>query len=210
MAWHQFFLIAGAHFCALLSPGPDFFLIVRYALVQGAAAAALASLGIALANGVFIVLAICGVSLLRSHAMLHALLYWGGCAYLAWLGLRFWRAATPDLAVAASGTAGAAHGRLSVCTLLLTGFLSGILNPKNALFYLALFTLMVGRHTLLFWQGLCGIWMFLVVLAWDCAISLAVGQPRLMARFSRHLAIVHRSSALLLWLVSGGMLLNGL
>lgn len=36
--WQQFLVIAGAHFLALLSPGPDFFLIVRSAVINGARA----------------------------------------------------------------------------------------------------------------------------------------------------------------------------
>lgn len=41
--WQQFLVIAGAHFLALLSPGPDFFLIVRSAVVNGARVASGAS-----------------------------------------------------------------------------------------------------------------------------------------------------------------------
>ena len=50
--WQQFLIIAGAHFLALLSPGPDFFLIVRSAVVNGARVASGVCVGIALANGV--------------------------------------------------------------------------------------------------------------------------------------------------------------
>src|SRR5690606_2468225 len=33
--WQLFAVVAGAHFLALLSPGPDFFLIIRSALLHG-------------------------------------------------------------------------------------------------------------------------------------------------------------------------------
>lgn len=200
MDWHRFALIAGAHFLALLSPGPDFFLIVRYALVQGVRAGALASLGIALANGLFIVAAIAGLTLLRDQPVLYAMLYWGGCGYLAWLGWRFWRAGQPGL-----GTRAAARpaGRVE---LIVTGFLSGALNPKNALFYLALFSLMLGRDSAPAWQFGCGLWMFAVVLGWDCAVAWAAGHPRAMAAFAGQLGRVHRASALLLWTLCAGML----
>lgn len=52
----SFLLIASAHFLALLSPGPDFFLVARSALAAGWRTASGACLGIALANGLFIVL----------------------------------------------------------------------------------------------------------------------------------------------------------
>ena len=203
--WHRFVLLIAAHFLALLSPGPDFFLLMRYALLQGARVAALASLGIALANGVFIVAAIAGVTLLRDQPLAYALLYWSGCAYLAWLGWRFWHEPAPilsqDAAVSNQGTFS-----VSIRAPLITGFLSGILNPKNALFYLALFILIVGRDTPVVWQSACGLWMFFAVLCWDCALSAALGHPRVVARFSARLALIQRASALILWLISAGML----
>jgi threonine/homoserine/homoserine lactone efflux protein len=206
---HRFALLAGAHFLALLSPGPDFFLIVRYALVQGAGAAALASVGIALANGVFIVAAISGFTLLRDQPLAYALLYWSGCAYLAWLGLRFWQAGKVAALSSATDRPAPLAARVSSLGLLVSGFLSGILNPKNALFYLALFTLMVGRNTAPLWQTVCGLWMFCAVLAWDWAVSWAAGHPRVMRQFSRQLSLVHRSSGVLLWTIALGMLYHG-
>ena len=50
----DFLWIAGAHFLALLSPGPDFFLVARSSLAHGWRGATGACIGIALANGVFI------------------------------------------------------------------------------------------------------------------------------------------------------------
>ena len=78
--WQQFLVIAGVHFLALLSPGPDFFLIVRSALVNGRRVATGVCVGIALANGVYIALAIGGVAALQQLAGLFALMKWAGCA----------------------------------------------------------------------------------------------------------------------------------
>ena len=72
--WQQFLVIAGAHFLALLSPGPDFFLIVRSAVINGARVASGVCVGIALANGVYIGLAISGVAVLQEVAGLFAVL----------------------------------------------------------------------------------------------------------------------------------------
>ena len=45
-----FLLVAGTHFAALLSPGPDFFLLIRTALANGRHQADGCACGIALAN----------------------------------------------------------------------------------------------------------------------------------------------------------------
>lgn len=58
----QFLIIVAAHFLALISPGPDFFLVARTSIAAGWKRATGVCLGIALANGVFIVAAFGGVS----------------------------------------------------------------------------------------------------------------------------------------------------
>jgi threonine/homoserine/homoserine lactone efflux protein len=195
--WQQFLIIAGAHFLALLSPGPDFFLIVRSAVVNGARVASGVCVGIALANGVYIALAIGGVALLQEFAALFHLLTWCGCAYLAWLGWGFlrWRGA-------ALAPAGAPGGKASgnwwkECRV---GFLSGIFNPKNSLFYASLFSLGFAPDTPF---GVClayGLWMFSAVLVWDLCIARAAGHPPVVRRFTRHVRQVERCT--------GGLLLG--
>ena len=66
----QFLIIALAHFLALLSPGPDFFLVARSSINSGWRLASGACLGIALANGAFIVMAFTGLSVLREGSLL--------------------------------------------------------------------------------------------------------------------------------------------
>ncbi|WP_426469875.1 LysE family transporter, partial [Salmonella enterica] len=51
-----------------------------------------AALGIALANGLYIALAIGGFSLLQRAPLLLAAMQWLAALYLAWLGWVFWRA----------------------------------------------------------------------------------------------------------------------
>lgn len=187
--WQQFLVIAGAHFLALLSPGPDFFLIVRSAVINGARVASGVSVGIALANGVYIGLAISGVAVLQDVAGLFAVLKWAGCAYLAWLGWRFLtvrgEALTPELRDV--GRQGGNWWR--ECRV---GFLSGILNPKNSLFYASLFSLGFERDTPFGVQLAYGVWMFAVVLLWDLCIARAAGHPPVVRRFMMHVRTVER------------------
>ncbi|KAF7599754.1 MAG: lysine transporter LysE [Candidatus Dactylopiibacterium carminicum] len=196
MPWQDFLLLAGAHFLALLSPGPDFFLLIHTALAHGRAAAWRAALGIACANGVFILAAIAGLGLLREQPLAHALLYWTGCVYLAWLGWQFWRARPADLRTQArpmqdTGDGPLRHG--------LRGFLSGVLNPKNALFYLSLFAVLAGPHSTLLAKAGAGLWMFAAVLGWDCLVAWAFTRQTVMRRFEGHQALLHRGSACVMW-----------
>lgn len=189
----DFLLIAGAHFLALLSPGPDFFLVARNSLAHGWRGATGACIGIALANAVFIVAAFGGLSVLRTGSVAFLVVQLAGCGYLFYLGGLFLRHAGKSSLEAKPGT-GTAHWRGG----LLMGFVSAILNPKNALFYVSLAAVLASRHTSSAAMVGYGAWMVLAVLAWDMAVALAIGSAALRQRFARALPLLERLSGVML------------
>ncbi|MBN3729052.1 LysE family translocator [Burkholderia sp. Ac-20379] len=196
-----FLMIAAAHFLALLSPGPDFFLIARTSLSAGWRAASGACLGIALANGVFIVAAFAGTSALRPGSALFVGLQLAGCVYLLWLGVLFMRhAGGSELQVRATDAAGAAPARPLAAwgRAAGMGFLSGILNPKNALFYASLAAMLSGPYASAGWKLCYGAWMVGVVLAWDTLVALTIGNRAVLRGFTRCLPWLERISGLML------------
>lgn len=202
--WQQFLVVAGAHFLALLSPGPDFVLILRCSLAHGLRRAWAVCAGIALGNGIFIAVAISGVSLLRESGLLFAILKWAGCAYLAWLGWLF-VSHRGSFALPEAG-----QGRGAATTLwreFASGFLSAILNPKNSLFYASLFALVIRQATPLWAQAAYGVWMFLAVLGWDLLVAATVGQPRVVQRFVDHVRMMERVTGILLLSIAFGVML---
>lgn len=198
-------MVAGAHFLALLSPGPDFFLVVRSALVHGVGRASAVCLGIALGNGVFIGLAITGLAATRASQGMFVLLQWAGCLYLAWLGWRLLRASGETTLPGADGENGAdspqvqGTGLAAYAAQLVTGFLSAVLNPKNALFYASLFSVLAGTRTPLAAQLGYGAWMFAMVFAWDMLVAWGVRHPLVRTRFARSVRGVERATGVVLW-----------
>ena len=164
----QFLIIAAAHFLALLSPGPDFFLVTRTSLCAGWRVTSGACLGIAVANGVFIVAAFVGTSALRPDSALFVALQVAGCAYLLYLGVLFIRFAGANaLNGVPSPALRSPEPMLQVMMWWRAagmGFLSGILNPKNALFYASLATMLAGPHASAEGKLFYGAWMFSIVL----------------------------------------------
>ena len=199
----DFLLIAGAHFLALLSPGPDFFLVARSSLTHGWRGASGACIGIALANAVFIVAAFGGLSVLRAGSTAFLAVQLAGCAYLFYLGWLFLRHAGTSSIDATPGT-GKAHWRSG----LAMGFVSAILNPKNALFYVSLATVLASRQTSTGAMAAYGAWMVLAVLAWDMAVALAIGSAALRQRFARALPLLERLSGTMLIVLSVALLAN--
>ena len=199
----DFLWIAGAHFLALLSPGPDFFLVARSSLAHGWRGASGACIGIALANAVFIVAAFGGLSVLRAGSTAFLVVQLAGCAYLFYLGWLFLRHAGSSSLDATPGT-GKAHWRSG----LAMGFVSAILNPKNALFYVSLATVLASRQTSTGAMAAYGAWMVLAVLAWDMAVALAIGSAALRQRFARALPLLERLSGAMLIVLSVALLAN--
>ncbi|NUU03403.1 LysE family translocator [Herbaspirillum robiniae] len=197
----EFLLLAGAHLLALASPGPDFLLLVRSALRHGRRHGIGAAVGIALANGMYIALALGGFSLLQQSPALLTAMKWLASIYLAWLGWLFMQSSLKPAPLPAAGhqQAGAPAG---FAAGLGAGFLSAALNPKNGVFYLGLVTLMVGAQTGAGRKLAYGLWMFFAVFAWDAALVLAMSQRRVIALLGRGLPMVERGAGLLLMLAA--------
>jgi RhtB (resistance to homoserine/threonine) family protein len=120
-----------------LTPGPDVLYIVNTALKRGARAGIVAALGIVSGCFVHVAAAAFGVgALLATSATAFTLLKWGGAAYLVWMGVKLLvaqRGAAPMATVAPTQVPRAANLR----GIFQRGFLTNVLNPKVALFFLA-------------------------------------------------------------------------
>lgn len=81
-----------------------------------------------------------------------------------------------------------------------------MLNPKNALFYLALMTALLGSDVTLLQQATCGVWMVLVVLVWDLALVSLMGLPAVQQRLSRSLWWIERTAGVVLMGFGGWVL----
>ena len=204
----QFLIVAATHFLALLSPGPDFFLVTRTSLASGWKVACGACLGIAAANGVFIVMAFTGITLLDPDEIPFKLLQAAGCCYLIYLGILFIRFAGSTTLMTPGATRFASSSSPLVLGLHAAGmgFLSGILNPKNALFYASLATIVKQTHTSPGWLLLYGSWMFTVVLCWDILVAAMIGNRQVLQRFARSLPWIERLSGAVLLILGSSVL----
>lgn len=202
----HFLAVAIAHFLALLIPGVDFFLIARTAMAGGLRDAVGVCIGIAVANGVFIAAAFSGLSLI-SHPVVLDVVQAAGGLFLTCVGIVFLRAEI-------GGGLGdrvelAGHPRVEGSTWVKgfgLGLTSGLLNPKNALFYVGLATALgsASRTELVFY----GVWMFAIVLVWDLFVALALGSERALARLSRFLPWSTKVAGGFLTVFGSGMLLG--
>ena len=186
--------LALAHFVALLSPGPDFFLLVGYAARYRMRGSAGLCVGIAFGNGLYVLLAIIGWGILRQLPLLFTIIELLGALYLLWIGSLLIRSRPQTLTGADARSTCPGFGKQ-----LLLGLGSSLLNPKNALFYLALMTALLGPSVTLLQQTMSGIWMTSVVLCWDLLIVMFIGLPQIQRRLTRGILWIER--------IAGGVLI---
>lgn len=191
----EFILLASAHFVALLSPGPDFFLILQASLRLPLRYAITVCTGIAAANAVYLCCAVLGLEVVREMDGLMMILRVLGAIYLVFIGIMLLR--SPLHSFEEEGEKRFLHGR-SYLRQLTIGFMSGIFNPKNAIFYLSLFTVMVSDHTPLPIRGLYGLWMTLVVFLWDTLVVLLLGRNRIKAGLGRGVFVLEKVAGVML------------
>jgi len=120
-------LILAIHAVALISPGPDFAVVTRTAIVSGRASGLWAAAGVAAAIGVYVLVCALGLTLvLAALPGLSQLLSIAGALYLAWLGIQCLRS---------QGQLPEARGEAPRGKAFVTGFLTNLLNPKAMLYF---------------------------------------------------------------------------
>jgi threonine/homoserine/homoserine lactone efflux protein len=123
-----------------IMPGPDSLLIMTRSATQGWRAGSAAALGIGAGTMIHVFAAALGLSaLLSTSAAAFTVVKWVGAAYIIYVGIGMLRAklrgdAGPQ---ADQATAPAATTRLPYRKIFFQGFLTNVLNPKVALFFLA-------------------------------------------------------------------------
>lgn len=125
-------VFAGAALALLVVPGPSVIYIVTRGIHQGRAAALVSVLGVTTATMIHTVFAAAGLSaILASSALAFSIVKYAGSAYLVYLAIRTWLDRSEDRLDLPRP---AAHLR----RVYVEGIVVNLLNPKTALFILAL------------------------------------------------------------------------
>ena len=124
---------AGISLLLAVTPGPDMAVVTRQALANGRRGVFLSTAGITLALTIHVTASAVGLSaLLRASATLFEVVKIVGGLYLAYLGIRAWLAARHQPEALSADTSRPQSTGLGI---LRQGFLSALLNPKLAVFF---------------------------------------------------------------------------
>jgi RhtB (resistance to homoserine/threonine) family protein len=188
----EVFLIA---LVAGMSPGPDFFVVMRNSLGFGLRVGVATALGVALALVVHVAYTVGGFAfvIVRHPEALLAIRVLGA-AYLGWLGVKALRARSDSLDVAAAASSGgkAFGGGIR------DGLLCNLLNPKAPLFFLAVFGQFLGASTPLWAQCVYGIEAVVAIGGWFVALSFIIDRPWFRTQYARWSVWIDRVFGVLL------------
>ena len=139
---HDLLLFVASGFLLNLVPGPDTFLVMSRSAAHGWRIGSAASLGIGTGVFVHVLAAALGLSaLLATSAAAFTVVKWVGAAYLVYLGLGMvWATLKPQTAHTAQAATPHTDAPARTVTwrqVYLQGFVTNVLNPKVALFFLA-------------------------------------------------------------------------
>ena len=183
-----FLTIAITHFIALLTPGADFFLILKTLLESQKKAARFTCAGIALGNAIILISIYLSLFIIgQVNTELFILMKWLGVVYFAYLAIQCFRLAQSAQRVNELAEK-CVHqpNKNAYLKAFLSGLLSSLLNPKNLMFYSVLVILIYPQYNFVQNTLLC-FWMVGLVLIWNLAIVQLIGSSIYMSWLNRHL-----------------------
>lgn len=130
--------VATISFLGMVSPGPDFFLVVKNSLSYPRKFAMMTCLGIVMAVLTHMSYCVAGIAILiKTIPWLYSILRYIGAAYLIWIGGKAIFAKVGGASYIAEDSK---KRTISYKQTFMQGYLCNLLNPKATLFFFAVFT----------------------------------------------------------------------
>jgi threonine/homoserine/homoserine lactone efflux protein len=192
----QILVVVSVTALVMIIPGPDMVLVLGNTFVRGRAAGLQTAIGILFGNLVHITYCMLGIGLLISRSILaFSVLKYAAAAYLVYLGVASFRSGTTTL-----DTNGEQRQRRSR-RWLVQGFVNNLLNPKGALFYLGVFTMVITPQTSISVMLLLILCMMLVSASFWVFFIYTIDRPIIRGTIERSQGFVTRVFGALLVLM---------
>jgi RhtB (resistance to homoserine/threonine) family protein len=133
------------HLIAVMSPGPDFLVVMKHSLTYNRKVAVYTALGIGTGIMVHVMYSFVGLALIiKNSPLLFNIVKYLGVAYLTYLGVSSILSKSRSLPSVDRKKDKILPSNLKSFWI---GFLTNVLNPKATLFFLSLFTLVIDQET---------------------------------------------------------------
>ena len=174
--------VAFINLIAAISPGPDFVMCVRNSLIYSRKVGIYTGIGISLGLVVHIFYSAVGIALIISKsAILFSIIKYLGAGYLAYMGI------SSILAKKSTLNINEVHQvkEIPVFQAIKTGFLTNILNPKASIFFLGLFTLVIGSKTPAYILVIITAIIITTAIVWFSIVAILFSQKRIKEYFKK-------------------------
>ncbi|MBB1439304.1 LysE family translocator [Shewanella sp. SG41-4] len=182
--------LAVIHIVALMSPGPDFAIIVKMATQQTRLTALYCAFGIAVAILIHTFLSLMGISVMiqQSHiAFMTVQLI--GSSYLAWMGYGALKSAITSI-ISKRRNSNTPSMQTNVANAALISSLKGfkiglytnLLNPKALIFFITLFSVLITPQVNHSTKIAATVLLFVLSLAWFSLLALILSKPRVQQK----------------------------
>lgn len=192
--------VAVVSLLAAMSPGPDFFIVLKNSMSYSRRIGILTAIGICMALFVHLSYTMVGIGLLMSEGSLfYNLVKYCGATYLFYLGSKnfyysFKKKEKKEVVIDTQSISAQAAFR--------QGFLTNLLNPKCALFFVSLFSQFVMEGTSFFVKIEYALINWTVSLFWFIALSYLVTTKALTTKIGQFQTIIDRLMGAALMLLS--------
>lgn len=166
---------------AIISPGPDFFIVVRNSLSCSRRSGLFTTLGVATAIWIHIFYTLAGIGLIISQSIiLFSIIKYLGAVYLIFLGWTCVRNKRTDKPQYRESNR---NEIISDIKSFKMGFITNALNPKATLFFMSLFTQIVSVDTPLLIQVTYGAIVSLSCLIWFSLVAVFLNHKEVRRGF---------------------------
>jgi len=186
-----------------MSPGPSLAVVLQQTLRGGRKTGLIAAVTHGLGIGLYALLCISGIAvIITTSPLLFTALQWLGAGYLIWLGINGLRAkASPDNALSVAPTTGSAAR---------DGFLVVFFNPKVAVFFIALFSQVIGSETTLLEKMAYAATALFIDMGWYMIVAWSFSNPRWLGHLQQNRVWLDRIFGVILIILAIRLLAGGL
>jgi len=186
-----------------MSPGPSLAVVLQQTLSGGRKTGLIAAVAHGLGIGLYALLCISGIAvIITASSLLFTVLQWLGAGYLIWLGIKGLRAkASGDEQLTDAPTTGSAAR---------DGFLVVFLNPKVAVFFIALFSQVIGSETTLLEKSAYTATALFIDMGWYVIVAWSFSNPRWLGSLQQNRVWLERIFGVVLITLAIRLLAGGL
>jgi threonine/homoserine/homoserine lactone efflux protein len=183
-----------------MSPGPSLAVVLKHTLNGGKRQGFIAAINHGLGVGLYAIACISGLAfVLIASEWAFTLLQWSGALYLAWMGIK---------GLLSKSNPNEKLEEVTATQAARDGFLIVFLNPKIAVFFIALFSQVIGPDTSLLGKAVYASTAMFIDMGWYVIVAWLFSNERWLAKLQQKATLFDRLFGVILLMLAGKLAFN--